>query len=155
MALEVEGSSPSSYPILSNEIEILSNIKAVLTLKNKLLPDHALKLYRSNVAFRGARLSSSSFASINARKKTKWIESSFKVFTSLSAYNRKHIMRVHHTYIHDGFTNGAGNGGFTNVRLFFSLYKKFFNLLYNLVYFSIPRLVFSSNVFREESCSLN
>jgi hypothetical protein len=64
-------------------------------------------------------------------------------------------VRVHHSYIHDGFTNGSGNGGFTNVRLFFSLYKKFFNLLYNLVYFSIPRLVFSSNVFREESCSLN
>jgi hypothetical protein len=64
-------------------------------------------------------------------------------------------MRVHHTYIHDGFTNRSGNGGFTNVKLFFSLYKNFFNLLYSLTYFNVSKLIFSSNVFREEACALN
>jgi hypothetical protein len=88
-------------------------------------------------------------------KKNQWIDASFKVFTSLSSYNRKHILKVHHTYIHDGFINGSGNGGFSNVRLFFSLYKKFFNLLYSITYFNMPKLLFSSNVFREETCSLN
>jgi hypothetical protein len=39
--------------------------------------------------------------------------------------------------------------------MFFSLYKKFFYLLYNLIYFNIPKLLFTSNIFREEACSLN
>ena len=69
VALEVEGSSPSSYPILSKEIEMLSSIKVVLTLKNKLLPDHALKFYRTRAALRSAR--SLSPRNPNAHKKTK------------------------------------------------------------------------------------
>ena len=69
VALEVEGSSPSSYPILSNEIEMLSNIKVVLTLKNKLLPNYALKFCRSSAAFRSVR--SPSPRDVNIYKKTK------------------------------------------------------------------------------------
>jgi hypothetical protein len=86
---------------------------------------------------------------------TPWIKSSFKLFSSVSSYNRKKLIKPHHTFIIDGYVNSGENGGFSNIRLFFNAYKRFYLLLQTLIYHDISKLVFSGPLFKDESCALN
>jgi hypothetical protein len=70
-------------------------------------------------------------------------------------YNTKKIMNPHHTFKSDGYLSSSSNGGFSNIKLFFIAYKSFFYLLHSVLYFNVPKLVFTNNLFREEACSLN
>lgn len=158
VALEVEGSSPSSYPISANvntliklnfllKTSSLSNLQkgnihsyyTLITLNNKL---HANKPIKKFVRGKNNRLDS-------------WTKTSFKLFTQVSLYNRKKLFRPHHTFNVDGYINSGENGGFSNVRLFYAAYRKFYSLLYTMIYFNVPSLIFSNAIFREEACSLN
>lgn len=158
VALEVEGSSPSSYPISANVSTLiklnfliktasLSNLQksnihsyyTLITLNNKL---HVNKSIKKFVRGKNNRLDS-------------WTKTSFKLFTQVSLYNRKKLFRPHHTFNVDGYINSGENGGFSNVRLFYAAYRKFYSLLYTMIHFNVPSLIFSNAIFREEACSLN
>ena len=159
VALEVEGSSPSSYPItnrLSKELQTLSNINTILTCsKSKITIRNAVEYY--SFILRSAKLPeryNPQMASHSARPK-RWLSSSFKTFVNLSSYSSKRILIIHHSHLRDGLTNSWGNGGFSCPKSFFKLYRKFFGLVYSIIYYNIPKLIFTNNIFREESCALN
>ena len=46
-------------------------------------------------------------------KTAPWVKSSFKLFSSVSSYNRKKLLKPHHTFIKDGYVNSGENGGFS------------------------------------------
>ena len=159
VALEVEGSSPSSYPItnrLSKELQTLSNINTILTCsKSKITIRNAVEYY--SFILRSAKLPeryNPQMASHSARPK-RWLSSSFKTFVNLSSYSSKRILIIHHSHLRDGLTNSWGNGGFSCPKSFFKLYRKFFGLVYSIIYYNIPKLIFTNNIFREEACSIN
>jgi len=138
-----------------HNLALLININNVLLNnyynKNKLIHyNYALSNYNNISLYNQSQVQLG-----NKKILTKWVKTSFKLFVNLSSYNRKHLLKVHHSYIHDGLLNSNGNGGFTNLKLFFSLYKKFIYMLYHLFYYNITNLIFSSNIFKEETCSLN
>ena len=158
VALEVEGSSPSSYPITLN---VSTLIKLNFILKTSNLPN----LQKSNVHAYYTLITLDNKPCVNNiakkfvrgkdRRLNSWTKTSFKLFTQVSLYNRKKLFRPHHTFNIDGYINSGENGGFSNIKLFYSAYRKFYSLLYTIIYFNIPSLIFSNAIFREESCSLN
>jgi hypothetical protein len=98
--------------------------------------------------------------SSNSRIATKnqfkaWLTPSFKLFTSVSLYTTKKNMIPHHTFYKDGYISSASNGGFSNIKLFFIAYKNFFRLVSFMIYFKVPKLLFTNNMFREEACAIN
>lgn len=136
---------------IKNNILLLNSLKLILLTKSKnSIPVNGTTLSSANIL-----LSLSKNVKLNVRIKSKLTMTTFKLFTNLSSYNRKHLLRIHHSYKINGLLNGSGNGGFNNVKTFYSLYSRFFNILYTLVHFNIQRLVFSNNIFREEACALN
>ena len=159
VALEVEGSSPSSYPIanrLNRELQVLSNINIVLAYsKDKITARNVVEYY--GFLLRVAKLPNSyTLPVVNQPIRSKrWLSSSFKTFVNLSSYSSKRVLIIHHSHLRDGLTNSWGNGGFSCAKSFFSLYKKFFNLIYSILHYNIPKLIFSNNIFREECCALN
>lgn len=149
VALEVEGSSPSSYPIRTKNITTLINILNIVILANTrvnkyyILKNYMLtsKRYKLNT-YRPNKLNSVT-------------SNSFKIFINCSMYNNKRIFKVHHTYNIDGLISSSNNAGFNNIKSFLNSYKKFFNLIYYITYFKLPTIMFSNNIFREEVCSIN
>ena len=116
VALEVEGSSPSSYPILNHSVAALSNVKLILNIRNSISSINTLNAYGRSGSGRKLLPYQPVLPRQGVINKNRYIDSSFKIFTNLSSYNRKRIMRTHHTYQLDGFINGSGNGGFSNIR---------------------------------------
>lgn len=158
VALEVEGSTPSSYPI-SNNIQILTNLNIMLSIPHKnYLSYNSIYNYYSFMTLPLTRKLASQ-ATINTNKPkyrtTLWIKSSFKLFSSVSSYNRKKLLKPHHTFVIDGYINSGENGGFSNIRLFFNAYKRFYLLLQTLIYHNISKLVFTGPFFKDESCAMN
>lgn len=158
VALEVEGSSPSSYPINSNVNTLLKLNFILKTINIKQLQSNSMLSYYNLINLNNDICVSSTnkklVRSSNNRLST-WTKTSFKLFTQVSLYNRKKLFRPHHTFNIDGYINSGENGGFSNVKLFYSAYKKFYYLIYTMLYFNVPYLIFSNAIFREESCSLN
>ena len=158
VALEVEGSSPSSYPINSNVNTLLKLNFILKTINIKQLQSNSMLSYYNLINLNNDICVPSTnkklVRSSNNRLST-WTKTSFKLFTQVSLYNRKKLFRPHHTFNIDGYINSGENGGFSNVKLFYSAYKKFYYLIYTMLYFNVPYLIFSNAIFREESCSLN
>ena len=158
VALEVEGSSPSSYPINSNVNTLLKLNFILKTINIKQLQSNSMLSYYNLINLNNdicvSNTNKKLVRSSNNRLST-WTKTSFKLFTQVSLYNRKKLFRPHHTFNIDGYINSGENGGFSNVKLFYSAYKKFYYLIYTMLYFNVPYLIFSNAIFREESCSLN
>ena len=158
MALEVEGSSPSSYPI-NNSLSTLLKLNLILkTINVSKLQKNSILSYYNLIHFNSMACAITSSNKLNRptnSRLTNWTKTSFKLFTQVSLYNRKKLFRPHHTFNIDGYINSGENGGFSNVKLFYSAYRKFYHLIYTMIYFSVPSLIFSNAIFREESCSLN
>ena len=157
VASEVEGSSPSSYPI-TKSIHTLANLNILLNKHNNintsqiLIYLNILNKYNANYS---QNLSPVKITSSKSNTFKRWLKPSFKLFISVSLYNTKKIISPHHTFRSDGYLSASSNGGFSDIKLFFNAYKSFFYLLYSVLYFNVPKLIFTNNIFREEACSIN
>jgi hypothetical protein len=128
-----------------------------LTTTNKFQPHNAYKYYRMISLYNKTieQIPLTKYGHKKSTRVTSWVKTSFKLFTQVSLYNRKKLFRPHHTFHMEGYINSGENGGFSNIKLFFSAYRKFYNLLFTLIHFNVSSLIFSNAIFREEACSLN
>ena len=140
---------------LNSEIHILLKLNLLLNLINKKTTHYAAVEFYTKLSAGSIKNCNYNNSIGNVKVLKTWVNSSFKLFSNSMLYNRKRIIRVHHTYNHDGIFNGSGNLGFTSVRSLFTLYKKFFYLMYSIIYYGISKLIFANNIFREESNALN